>query len=288
MAGNQSDVISNSKAVLLDGFFSDEILFFYDDSIDKYQIFRRNLEDGLKNSEMNIYGYYHTTLLPEFKESIEDGTLKNFELRSCLQKMPGYIKKCGINALKSDKVISLRFLFDFSRVDDLDLVIQIKEMVKELKEQSFPISGVYAINIKNLSSEEIYTLSQDIPRVIMLSSEENVISFATPTDKTSRLQIVDQHIIDDVIKKSLEPLIISALNRPVSGYDIVKDINARFHVMIPMARIYSYLYNLEEEHILKSTISGRSKIYEPTPEGRKYLDQKLESIAAVYSHIIGF
>lgn len=190
--------------------------------------------------------------------------------------------------LKSDKVISLRFLFDFSRVDGLDVIIQIKELVQQLKSESFPISGIYAINIKNLSSDEIYNLSKDIPRVIMLSSEENVISFASPTEKTSHLHIVDQSIIDDVIKKSLEPLILSALTRPVSGYDIVKDINARFHVMIPMARIYSYLYHLEEENILKSTISGRSKIYEATPDGRKYLEQKLASIAAVYSHIIGF
>jgi len=201
--------------------------------------------------------------------------------------MPSYIRKCGINAMKSDEVISLRFLFDFSRIDDIDIIFQIKQLVKELKNESFPISGIYAVNIKNLSTDEIYRLSKDIPRVIMLSSEENIISFATPAETTGKLQIVDQNIVDNVIRNSLEPLIISALTHPVSGYDIVKDINSRFHVMIPMARIYTYLYDLEEKDILKSTKSGRSKIYETTPEGQKYLENKLESIASVYSHIIG-
>lgn len=236
---------------------------------------------------MIIYGYYHTTLLPEFKEPIKNGTLKIFELRDCLSEMPEYIREIRRNGLKSDDVISVRFLFDFSRIENMDVIYQIKDLIRELKNNSFPISGIYAVNINTLSSDEISHLSKDIPRVIMLSSEERVISFANSPKTTGNLQIVDQQIIDDVIKKALEPLIISALSHPVSGYDIVKDINSRFHVMIPMARIYSYLYHLEEENILTSTKSGRSVIYEVTPDGQKFLDNKLTGIATVYSHIIG-
>jgi len=46
-----------------------------------------------------------------------------------------------------------------------------------------------------------------------------------------------------VVKKSLEPVVLSLLDKPISGYDIVHEIHNRYRVLIPQARVYTLLEN---------------------------------------------
>jgi len=89
------------------------------------------------------------------------------------------------------------------------------------------------------------------------------------------------------VKKSLEPVVLSLLGKPVSGYDIVHEIHNRYHVLIPQARIYTYLYDLEKKGVLTMKTSGKSKLYSPTEAGKKYIETRLNEFKFVFRHILG-
>lgn len=77
------------------------------------------------------------------------------------------------------------------------------------------------------------------------------------------------------------------LEKPISGYDIVHEIHNRYKVLIPQARIYTYLYELQENGYLEMKISGKSKLYSPTEPGKKYIHQRLNEFKYVFQHILG-
>ncbi len=96
-----------------------------------------------------------------------------------------------------------------------------------------------------------------------------------------------QATIDDVVKKSLELVVLSLLDKPISGNDIVHEIHNRFNVLIPQARVYMLLYDLEQNGYMEVRMSGKSKLYCPTEKGKKYISQKLNDIKLVFRHILG-
>ena len=82
-------------------------------------------------------------------------------------------------------------------------------------------------------------------------------------------------------------MILSLLEKPISGYDIVHEIHNRYNVLIPQARIYTFLYDLQEKGYLEMKDSGKSKLYMPTDSGRKYIRQKLGEFRFVFRHLVG-
>ena len=78
------------------------------------------------------------------------------------------------------------------------------------------------------------------------------------------------------------------LKQPVSGFDILKDISDRFHVDIPLARVYSYLYNLESIGLVTMETRGRSKVYVPTEKGRIFIDMRLHDFQVAHEFILGY
>ncbi|UUX93041.1 PadR family transcriptional regulator [Methanoplanus endosymbiosus] len=280
----------NKKIILLNDFFSEDILYFYGDSADKYSIFTSGLEHGLTNSELCLYGFYHTQILTRFNEDIQQRRMEIFELRNGIDNLIESIEKCCDRIYKSNSLMAFRFLFDFSKVKEIENIILLKNIIHEKKEQSFPISGIYAFNIKSLKASEISRISKEIPRVIMETNDEHLISFPigrnNPGDSENLMNMVDQNIVEDVIRKSLDTVIISLLNRPMSGLDIIREIQTRFGVIIPMTRVYSYLLELEYEDVLSTHKSGNKKIYTPTKTGKITLDKRREDTAKVYAHIL--
>ena len=80
---------------------------------------------------------------------------------------------------------------------------------------------------------------------------------------------------------------LSLLEKPISGYDIVHEIHSRYNVLIPQARIYTYLYDLEKRGYLIMRTSGKSKLYSPTDAGKKYISNRLGEFKFVFRHILG-
>jgi len=280
----------SKKIVLLSDFFSEDILYFYGDSTDKYSFFTCSLEHGLTNSELCLYGFYHTQIITRFNEDIQEMRMDIFELRNGIDALIEEIESCCEKIYHSNSLMAFRFLFDFSKVKKIEDIIMLKNHIQEKKKQSFPISGIYAFNIKSLKTDEISEISKGIPRIIMATSDEQFISFPIgknePSNPCNLMNMVDQSIVEDIIKNSLETVIISLLNRPISGLDIIKEIQSRFGVMVPMTRVYSILLDLEDKEILTMHKSGNKKIYTPTISGKEILEKRREDLAKIYTHIL--
>ena len=132
----------------------------------------------------------------------------------------------------------------------------------------------------------IQSFAEGIPKIIVSTGKETTLSFAHQTFPAESVSIVPQATIDDVVKKSLELVVLSLLDKPISGNDIVHEIHNRFNVLIPQARVYMLLYDLEQNGYMEIKMSGKSKLYCPTEKGRKYISQKLNDIRLVYKHIL--
>jgi len=278
---------SKSKAVLLDGFFSDIILFLCTKYENKESIFKDSIEQGLKDGEMGLYAFYRSKLRPYFKDEIASGKLRTYKMTEGLKRLCDLFEECCSIIETSDEYMALRFLFDFSQVEDFEEVLAIKKAVIEKRNKLFPISGVFAFDVETLNAERTKVLTKDIPRVIISTGEETTISFSTSSYTPESVDVVPQKIVEEIVRKSVEPIILPFLLKPMSGYDIIKEIYDRFHVLLPQARVYSLLYDLEKGGMIKAIIKGKSKVYSPTEEGEKYIEEKLKDFHTVYAHILG-
>jgi DNA-binding PadR family transcriptional regulator len=143
------------------------------------------------------------------------------------------------------------------------------------------------MNIGRIDHTLIQSLAEGIPKIIVSTGKETTLSFAHHTFPAGSVSIVPQSTIDDVVKKSLEPVVLSLLDKPISGYDIVHEIHNRYRVLIPQARVYTLLHDLMDNGYLEIRVSGKSKLYCPTEIGKKHISQKLEDFKQVFQHIMG-
>lgn len=85
--------------------------------------------------------------------------------------------------------------------------------------------------------------------------------------------------VENIVKKNLEIIVLSLIKtHPMRGQDIVKEIYKQHNIYISQNSVYSVLYSLKKQNILKiSNIKKdmRSKIYIPTERGNEIIDETL-------------
>lgn len=96
--------------------------------------------------------------------------------------------------------------------------------------------------------------------------------------------------VDRIIKVNREIFILSMLSdKPMCGYDIIKEIFLKCNVFLSQGSVYPILYSLEEEGILRAEFSKgdmRTKRYSFTPEGREIAQRKLEEFAKAMEYVL--
>ena len=197
------------------------------------------------------------------------------------------LEKCTESLQDSGTPESLQILLDFSETEEFDDILAIRNLLLSKKEKGAPVSGLVALNIGKIDHTLIKDLAEGIPKIIVSTGKETTLSFAHHTFPAESVSVVPQSTIDDVVKKSLEPVVLSLLDKPISGYDIVHEIHSRYKVLIPQARVYTLLYDLMENGYLEIRVSGKSKLYCPTEKGKKHISQKLNDFKLVFQHILG-
>ncbi len=275
------------KTVLLNDFFTDIMMFLYTDQVEKEPIFKFALEEALKKGGRNLYSYSQSTVQKHFLKEIQKEELFTYRLkkREVFTLLP-VLEKC-IDSLQYNKnKDSLQLLLDFSETDEFDDILAIKNMILSKKKQGSPVSGIIAINIGNIDHQHISSFTEGISKIIISTGKDTTLSFAHHSFPTDSVAVVPQATIDDVIKKLLEPVVLSMLEKPISGYDIVHEIHNRYNVLIPQARVYTLLYDLESKGYLEIKMSGKSKLYSPTVIGKKYISRKLNEFKLVFQHIL--
>lgn len=95
---------------------------------------------------------------------------------------------------------------------------------------------------------------------------------------------------EDIVKSQLEIIVISMLsNRKMSGYDLIKEIFARYNVFLSQGTVYPLLYSLKEEGILHAEYTKgdmRTKRYSPTQEGKQIIEKKINEFIEVEEYFL--
>jgi CheY-like chemotaxis protein/DNA-binding PadR family transcriptional regulator len=276
------------KTVLLKDIFSGIVLFLYVDPQVKDPIFKFAIEAGIQKGGRVFFAYHHSILQKYFLEESRKGKLFSRRIKKGeLFYLPRLLEKCTSTLPLAGSPGSLQVLFDFSDTEEFDDIIAVKDLILAKKESGVPITGIIAVNMAGLDHETIRLLSEGIAKIIVSTGKDTTISFAHSTFPSEAVTVVPQATIEDVVKKLLEPVILSILEKPISGFDIVHEIHNRYKVLIPQARIYTYLYELQDSRYLEMKVSGKSKLYYPTESGKKYIRQRLNEFKFVFRHIMG-
>ena len=276
------------KTVLLNDIFTEIVLFLYTDQVVKEPIFKFALETGIKKGGRNLFAYFQSTLQKYFLKEILNKELFIHRIkRNEVFTLLPVLEKCTETLQDEGQRISLQVLLDFSETEEFDDILAVRKLLLLKKETGIPVSGVIALNIGNIDHTLIRSIAEGVPKIIVSTGKETTLSFAHHTFPAKSVSVVPQSTIDDVVKKSLEPVILSLLNKPISGRDIVHEIHCRYKVLIPQARVYTHLYDLLENGYLEIRVSGKSKVYCPTEKGKKYISQKLDDYKMVFQHVLG-
>ena len=276
------------KTVLLQDIFTDIVLFLYTDQVAKEPIFKFALEEGIKKGGRNLFAYFNSPLQKYFPKEIQRKELYAHRIkRNELYALLPVLEKCTESLLIPGTPDSLQILFDFSETGEFDDILAVRKFLLAKKKNGLPVCGIFAVNIGKIDHTLIQSLAEGIPKIIVSTGKETTLSFAHHSFPAGSLSVVPQSTIDDVVKKSLEPVVLSLLDKPISGYDIVHEIHNRYKVLIPQARIYTLLHELLDDGYLEIKVSGKSKLYCPTEAGRKHISQKLNDFKQVFRHIMG-
>ena len=276
------------KTILLKDIFTDIVLFLYTDQVAKDPIFKFALEEGIKKGGRNLFAYFQSTLPKYFPKEIQRRELftRRIKKNEVFFLLP-VLEKCTDSLMSAGTTNSLQILLDFSETEEFDDILAIRKLLLFKKGEQAPVSGIIALNIGKIDHTLIKSLAEGIPKIIVSTGKETTLSFAHHTFPAESVSVVPQSTIDDVVKKSLEPVVLSLLDKPISGYDIVHEIHNRYKVLIPQARVYTLLHDLMENGYLEIKVSGKSKLYCPTEKGKKHISQKLNDFKQVFQHILG-
>jgi DNA-binding PadR family transcriptional regulator len=85
-----------------------------------------------------------------------------------------------------------------------------------------------------------------------------------------------------VVKNFLDILVLTEIkDKPLSGYDVIGFIHKKYDVLLSSGTIYSQLYSLEREGIIRGEQNKRKRVYELTEKG----EQAIEDIMRVNGQI---
>ncbi|MEM3013230.1 MAG: PadR family transcriptional regulator [Candidatus Bathyarchaeia archaeon] len=93
-----------------------------------------------------------------------------------------------------------------------------------------------------------------------------------------------QQLQKRTLKNFMDILILSELRKaPMSGYDVITSIFDKFNYLPSSGSVYSLLYALEREDLVKGGWNGRKRIYSITSRGIEIV----ETTQAMYPNIEG-
>jgi two-component system, response regulator PdtaR len=274
------------RTLLIEDFFSDIVLLLYNNAEVKEQVFTTFIERNLETGGNLLFAYSLSKAHRKFLPEIQQGTIKTcrmkngdiFPLKKILSdsyELPG-----------SADPLPLRFILDLSERYDHGDILAAVDSILAIRKKGVPVSGIIALFVGTSDDNLVKALSGCIPKVIVATNRGTVISCADHSFPLERLSFLPQPVVDETVKKVLEPVILSLLERPISGYDILHEIQERYNVSIPQSRIYNQLYSLQKKGYLSVSTSGKSKVYYPTEIGKMYIQQKLNEFNSVYHHIL--
>jgi len=83
----------------------------------------------------------------------------------------------------------------------------------------------------------------------------------------------------------MDILVLTEINKgSLSGYDVIAHIHKKFGVLVSSGTVYSLLYSLEREGLIKGVWNRRKRVYKLTEKG----ERNIEVIAKANKEIQNF
>lgn len=94
-------------------------------------------------------------------------------------------------------------------------------------------------------------------------------------------QVFDKNRIDQSIQYRITRnfmdiiILLEILKAPLSGYDIITTIYKKFNFLVSSGTVYSTLYALEREGLIKGVKRDRKRVYVLTRKGEAFIENVL-------------
>lgn len=74
-----------------------------------------------------------------------------------------------------------------------------------------------------------------------------------------------------IVKSFMDILILAELNNghPMSGYDVIAFIHNKYNILVSSGTVYSLLYSIEREGLIKGVWMKRKRVYMLTDKGEQ-------------------
>jgi len=81
-----------------------------------------------------------------------------------------------------------------------------------------------------------------------------------------------------IVKSFMDILILAELkNGPMSGYDVIAFIHNKFGILVSSGTVYSLLYSLERDNLIRGTWAKRKRVYELSEKGERHIEAILNA-----------
>ncbi|MFA6332122.1 MAG: response regulator [Methanoregula sp.] len=278
--------LSDIRTLFLKGFFKDIVLLLYSNAEVKEQVFASFIERSMNSRGDFLFAYSFSLAHRNFLREIQAG-----KIRICRMKSEGLssLKKTlseGFLVSDAPDPVPHRIIIDFSERYDPGEILDSVDQVLAIRRAGIPVSGIVAMAVEIYDDALIHALVEKIPNMVVATSRGTLISSADRSFPLDTLSFLPRSVVDETVKKVLEPVVLSLLEKPRSGNDILQEIQGRYNIAVPKARIYMLLYALQKEGYLSVSTVGKSKVYVPTESGKKYIRQKLDEFKSAFQHIL--
>lgn len=108
------------------------------------------------------------------------------------------------------------------------------------------------------------------------------------TQKDSRDDLA--YYLEKCIKSNLEIIVLSMLmERPMCGYDLIKDIFEKYNVFLSQGTVYPLLYSLKDDGLIQAQFARgntRTKIYSVTEFGDDIVKEKINYFIQAEEYVL--
>ena len=81
-----------------------------------------------------------------------------------------------------------------------------------------------------------------------------------------------------IVKSFMDIFILAELrNSPMSGYDVIAYIHNKFGILVSSGTVYSLLYSMERDKLIRGIWAKRKRVYELTENGERNIEAILNA-----------
>lgn len=86
--------------------------------------------------------------------------------------------------------------------------------------------------------------------------------------------LVTKELYERLVKSFMDIIVLKELQNgnPLSGYDVMALIYKRFHFLLSSGTIYSLLYSMERNGLIKGMMTSKKRVYRLTEKGKETLE----------------